>query len=109
MSYLFPRLLAGQAEPLHESYQRLSLEELTRRVATRHPSAVYVATGGDRVPESALKELRSLVLALAAEADSQANPTVNAGRSSTGAWRPSFMPPWVWPRRRRQRATYGHS
>jgi hypothetical protein len=68
MSYLFPRLLAGQAEPLHESYRHLSLEELTRRAATRHPSAVYVATGGDRVPESALKELRSLVLALAAEA-----------------------------------------
>ncbi|MFJ6747670.1 MULTISPECIES: DUF6339 family protein [unclassified Streptomyces] len=68
MSFLYPRLLAGQATPLHESYRLLSLAELTGRAATQHASAVYVATGGDRVPESKLMELRALVVALAEEA-----------------------------------------
>ncbi|MFE0377542.1 DUF6339 family protein [Streptomyces inhibens] len=68
MSFLYPRLLAGQAAPLHEHYRQLSLSELTGRADTRHTSAVYVATGGDRVPEAKLGELRALVVSLAEEA-----------------------------------------
>lgn len=68
MGLLYPRLLAGQARPLHETYRHMNIAELTERVATSHPSAVYVATGGDRVSEGRLKQLRELVTDLAREA-----------------------------------------
>jgi hypothetical protein len=68
MGLLYPRLLAGQAKPLHQAQLRLSLAELTAGAATDHPSAVYVATGGDRVGEARLKELRAFVTELAADA-----------------------------------------
>ncbi|WP_308034932.1 DNA cytosine methyltransferase [Streptomyces pseudogriseolus] len=65
MGFLYPRLLAEQARPLYQEYRELTVAELTSRVAVTHESAVYVATGGDRVPESRLKELREGVLDLA--------------------------------------------
>ncbi|WP_349636852.1 DUF6339 family protein [Streptomyces sp. 549] len=68
MSFLYPRLLVDQARPLYEEYQQLSISELTGRVAESHDSAVYVATGGDRVSTAQLKKLRAEVVALAEEA-----------------------------------------
>ncbi|XUL88396.1 DUF6339 family protein [Streptomyces galilaeus] len=68
MSFLYPRLLAEQARPLFEEYRHLSTAELAGRVATSHDSAVYVATGGDRVSPSRLKELRAGVVDLAKSA-----------------------------------------
>ncbi|MET8592463.1 DUF6339 family protein [Streptomyces sp. NPDC005078] len=68
MSYLYPRLLTDQARPLYEEYQHLTTTELTARVATSHDSAVYVATGGDRVSADQLKQLRSAVVELAVRA-----------------------------------------
>ncbi|MFJ1872140.1 MULTISPECIES: DNA cytosine methyltransferase [Streptomyces] len=68
MSFLYPRLLAEQAKPLFSEYQDLTIAELSCRVATTHESAVYVATGGDRVSVDRLRELRDGVLDLAKQA-----------------------------------------
>ncbi|MEU1442859.1 DUF6339 family protein [Streptomyces mirabilis] len=68
MSFLYPRLLAEQARPLFEEYRGLPLAELAGRVAFAHESAVYVATGGDRVHGARLQELRAGVLDLAERA-----------------------------------------
>lgn len=68
MSFLYPRLLAAQARPLFDEYRELTVGELSRRVAVAHDSAVYVATGGDRVPPAQLRELREGVLDLAKQA-----------------------------------------
>ncbi|WP_324604779.1 MULTISPECIES: DUF6339 family protein [Streptomyces] len=68
MSFLYPRLLSAQARPLFETYARLDPGELAARVADAHDAAVYVATGGDRVPPARLRELRELVLGLAEQA-----------------------------------------
>ncbi|MFE6784811.1 DUF6339 family protein [Streptomyces sp. NPDC057680] len=65
MSLLYPRLLPQQARELYEEYRDLSVSELTERVSYAHPSAVYVATGGDRVSTERLKELRRAVVELA--------------------------------------------
>ncbi|MFE6715661.1 DUF6339 family protein [Streptomyces sp. NPDC057695] len=65
MSLLYPRLLPQQARQLYEEYRDLSVPELTDRVSYTHPSAVYVATGGDRVSTERLKELRRAVVELA--------------------------------------------
>ncbi|MDQ1010579.1 site-specific DNA-cytosine methylase [Streptomyces sp. V4I23] len=68
MSFLYPRLLAAQAAPLFAEYRDLPVTELTGRFDTAHESAVYVATGGDRVSAEQLRELREGVLALAKRA-----------------------------------------
>ena len=68
MSFLYPRLLVQQEKPLYEDFQNLTVAELTARVATSHESAVYVATGGDRVSTGRLGELRAAVVDLAKEA-----------------------------------------
>lgn len=68
MGLLYPRLLAGQAKPMYEGYRDLTITELAQRAATNHDSAVYVATGGNRVSEDKLAELRRLVVDLAGEA-----------------------------------------
>ncbi|MET7675182.1 DNA cytosine methyltransferase [Streptomyces seoulensis] len=68
MGFLYPRLLAEQARPLFEEYRLLTIAELSRRVAFSHDSAVYVATGGDRVSGGQLRELREGVLDLAKQA-----------------------------------------
>ncbi|GLX04434.1 DUF6339 family protein [Microbispora sp. NBRC 16548] len=65
MGLLYPRLLAGQAGPLHYSYRHLPISDLTQLAAASHESAVYVATGGDRISEARLRELRQLVVDLA--------------------------------------------
>ncbi|MGW4565318.1 DUF6339 family protein [Streptomyces sp. NPDC004561] len=68
MSFLYPRLLAEQARPLFDEYRQLTVAELSARVAATHDSAVYVATGGDRVSPNQLLELRASVLDLAKQA-----------------------------------------
>ncbi|WP_030170061.1 DUF6339 family protein [Spirillospora albida] len=68
MSFLYPRLLAGQARPLHERYRDLTIQTLTELAETSHDSAVYVATGGDRISEQMLRELREQVVDLAEQA-----------------------------------------
>ncbi|MET7603993.1 DUF6339 family protein [Streptomyces avermitilis] len=68
MGFLYPRLLAEQARPLFEEYRHLTTAELAGRVAVAHESAVYVATGGDRVSADQLQELRSGVVDLAKRA-----------------------------------------
>ncbi|MEU8650385.1 DUF6339 family protein [Streptomyces sp. NPDC048737] len=65
MSFLYPRLLAEQAKPLFDEYCTLSIAELSQRVTLAHESSVYVATGGDRVSSTRLRELREGVLELA--------------------------------------------
>jgi hypothetical protein len=67
MAYLYPRFLADQAKPLYTEYTNLPLEELSRRVAFTHESAVYAATGGDRISASMLENLRDLVLGFAVQ------------------------------------------
>ncbi|MFF7779317.1 DUF6339 family protein [Streptomyces tanashiensis] len=68
MSLLYPRLLTEQARHLYEEYRDLPITELGERVSYAHPSAVYVATGGDRVSAARLKELRRAVVELASRA-----------------------------------------
>lgn len=68
MSFLYPRLLAEQARPLFEAYRTLSIAELTGRATVSHESAVYVATGGDRISTDRLRDLRTGVLDLAGRA-----------------------------------------
>jgi hypothetical protein len=68
MSFLYPRLLAEQARPLFEEYRHLTTLELAGRVTASHESAVYVATGGDRVSTAQLRELRVGVVDLAKRA-----------------------------------------
>ncbi|MGN9786000.1 DUF6339 family protein [Nonomuraea sp. ZG12] len=67
MGILYPRLLIGQARPMHEEYRKLRVDALTHQAATSHDSAVYVATGGDRVSEAKLRDLRQLAVDLAKE------------------------------------------
>lgn len=68
MSFLYPRLLAEQAKPLFEEYRYLPIAELAGRVGFSHESAVYVATGGDRISAAQLRELRAGVVDLAKSA-----------------------------------------
>ncbi|WP_399925698.1 DUF6339 family protein [Streptomyces kanamyceticus] len=68
MALLYPRLLAGQAKSLHQQYREMSPRDLIAHVAYRHESAVYVATGGDRITERQLRELRARVLHIAEHA-----------------------------------------
>ncbi|MFD9906750.1 DUF6339 family protein [Streptomyces sp. NPDC059063] len=68
MSFLYPRLLTAQAKPLFEEYRHLPIADLTDRSTTSHKSAVYVATGGDRISTAQLRELREGVLDLATQA-----------------------------------------
>jgi hypothetical protein len=65
MSRLYPRLLSEQARLLYGEYRDLQLSDLTTRHDTTHPSAVFAATGGDRVSASELGRLRTTILDLA--------------------------------------------
>lgn len=67
MSLLYPRLLIEQAKPLHEQYRTLDIPELRLRSEISHQSAIYAATGGDRVSTGRLAELRDGALQLAAQ------------------------------------------
>ncbi|MEU5258438.1 DUF6339 family protein [Amycolatopsis sp. NPDC021455] len=68
MSLLYPRLLPRQAHKLYEEYKSLTIEELELRTALRNDSAVYAATGGDRVAEKDLDRLRQAIVAVARDA-----------------------------------------
>ncbi|MCR3749754.1 DUF6339 family protein [Lentzea californiensis] len=68
MSRLYPRLLPWHAKALHNEYRDLDLPELTLRHDVTHLSAVFVATGGDRVGSAELTALRTKVVGLATEA-----------------------------------------
>lgn len=68
MALLYPRLLTDRAKALHADYKELPVAELTRRAATHDNSAVYVATGGDRISEAGLSSLRERVVTLACDA-----------------------------------------
>ncbi|MET7699898.1 DUF6339 family protein [Streptomyces sp. NPDC005485] len=68
MSFLYPRLLAEQAKPLFKEYEHLPSADLAGRFGFSHESAVYVATGGDRVSTTQLRELRTGVVDLAKSA-----------------------------------------
>ncbi|CAM4526285.1 DUF6339 domain-containing protein [Nocardia ninae] len=65
MSFLYPRLLRVPARELAKQYRELSAAELAGSWTTSDESAVYVATGGDRVPAAKLADLRELVVDLA--------------------------------------------
>ncbi|MEV5963761.1 DUF6339 family protein [Kribbella sp. NPDC051952] len=58
-------MLIEQAKPLHEQYQTLDVQELGGRVEVSHQSAIYAATGGDRVSSGQLTELREGALQIA--------------------------------------------
>ncbi|MFB7714421.1 DUF6339 family protein [Streptomyces sp. NPDC056105] len=68
MSLLYPRLLAGQSKPLFDECRELPITDVSRRVNVSHPSAVYVATGGDRIGTEQLWALRESVVDLARQA-----------------------------------------
>lgn len=68
MSILYPRLLDQAARDLHYRYTTMSVDELRDKHAFVHPSAVFAATGGHRVPVAHLEELRHRVLKIADEA-----------------------------------------
>lgn len=67
-SILYPRLLDAAAMDMHRRYTRMTIEELKDCYAFQHPSAVFAATGGDRVPRQHLEDLRERVLKTAEEA-----------------------------------------
>ncbi|GAA1030529.1 MULTISPECIES: DUF6339 family protein [Amycolatopsis] len=78
MSVLYPRLLPRQAHALYEQYKTLPIAELEQQVSVRHESAVYAATGGDRVRDKDLDQLRRAVVAAAREAGFPNEPTAGA-------------------------------
>ncbi|WP_062467228.1 DUF6339 family protein [Demequina maris] len=49
---------------MFERYSKLRPEDLESRFTTRHDSAVFVATGGDRISEAELRALRAAVVEL---------------------------------------------
>lgn len=66
MTYLYPRLLSGRAQRLFEKYAVTSSPaDLTTSAATHDDSAVFVATGGTRVPTDSLSALANSVRRLA--------------------------------------------
>jgi hypothetical protein len=67
VNLLYPRLLIEQAKPLHDQYRTLATQELGHLAETSHQSAIYAATGGDRVSTGQLAELRDGALQLAAQ------------------------------------------
>ncbi|MET9276095.1 DUF6339 family protein [Kribbella sp. NPDC003557] len=67
MSLLYPRLLMEQAKPIHERFRTVAIRDLGQRSGTSHESAIYAATGGDRVSADQLAELRDGICQLAAQ------------------------------------------
>ncbi len=61
-SVLFPRLLDRAARDLHQDYSRSTLQQLQARPAFTHRSAVFAATGGRRVTEEELQDLRDRIV-----------------------------------------------
>lgn len=67
-SILYPRLLDHAGRELHRRHVEASLDELRGSFAFTHPSAVFAATGGDRVPVEHLEGLRGRVVKAAEDA-----------------------------------------
>ncbi|MEJ8280885.1 DUF6339 family protein [Pseudonocardia spirodelae] len=67
MSILYPRLLDRAARDLHYRYTSLPVDDLREYHAFRHPSAVFAATGGRRVPVDHLDDLRRRIVKIAEE------------------------------------------
>lgn len=61
-SVLYPRLLDRAAQELHREYLRSTLAQLQERPAFGHRSAVFAATGGRRVTEEELQDLRDRIV-----------------------------------------------
>jgi hypothetical protein len=68
VSVLYPRLLDAAARELHRQSSRSTLEQLQDRAAFGHRSAVFAATGGRRVTEDELHDLRSRIVKAAEHA-----------------------------------------
>lgn len=64
-SVLYPRLLDHAARELHQEHLRSTLPQLQERSAVRHRSAVFAATGGRRVTEDELGDLRHRIVTAA--------------------------------------------
>lgn len=64
-SILYPRLLDHAARELHDRHMGSTLHELRGVFAFSHPSAVFAATGGERVSVERLEDLRERVVKLA--------------------------------------------
>lgn len=62
MPILYPRLLANTSAAMFEEYRRRPVVELRDVVSLRHDSAVFLATGGDRVAVDRLAAIRESVL-----------------------------------------------
>ncbi|PND49228.1 MULTISPECIES: DUF6339 family protein [Rhodococcus] len=67
-SVLYPRLLDRAARELHQQYTHATLEQLHDRAAFAHRSAVFAATGGRRVTEDELHDLRDRIVKAAENA-----------------------------------------
>jgi hypothetical protein len=65
---LYPRLLDRTARELHKEYFGVTLPELHERHAFRHSAAVFASTGGRRVTEGELHELRDRIVKTAESA-----------------------------------------
>jgi hypothetical protein len=61
-SVLYPRLLDIAARDLHKQYAKSTVEQLREHVAFGHRSAVFAATGGRRVTEEELRDLRDRIV-----------------------------------------------
>ncbi|TYP90795.1 DUF6339 family protein [Blastococcus xanthinilyticus] len=68
MSVLYPRLLGDAAKRLHQEHLQSSISALSARHALRHPAAVFAATGGRRITQDELQQLRDDVLEVARRA-----------------------------------------
>lgn len=68
MPLLYPRLLTTASRAMFDDYRERSVSDLATVFAYRNDSAVFLATGGDRVAESQLEELRHEVLGAARDA-----------------------------------------
>lgn len=67
-SVLYPRLLDAAAKELHRQSSRSTLAQLQDRAAFSHRSAVFAATGGRRVTEDELHDLRDRIVKAAEHA-----------------------------------------
>lgn len=65
---LYPRLLDTTARELHKEYLGATLFDLQERHAFRHRAAVFASTGGRRVTEGELRELRDRIAKAAEDA-----------------------------------------
>ena len=68
MPKLYPRLLEAPARELFDRYEAAPPDTLVGNGVSRHDSAVFVATGGDRITEAELVALRDKVLELSRSA-----------------------------------------